>query len=57
MRLVVPTFFAEPQPEVYTHTANSRVYLEGPVRGNFKMMYEYSDLRFQLVWLMMYSHY
>ncbi|KAK2756393.1 hypothetical protein FQN54_005285 [Arachnomyces sp. PD_36] len=40
MRVVVPTIFDEPQPEVYTHTPNSRVYLEVPVRGNFKMMFD-----------------
>ncbi|OAQ65236.2 O-methyltransferase [Pochonia chlamydosporia 170] len=40
MRVVVPTFFEEPQPEVYTHTANSKVYLDGPLRANFKMMFD-----------------
>ena len=45
MRVVVPTIFEEPQPEVYTLTPNARVYLEGPVRANFKMMYEYSECR------------
>lgn len=43
MRVVVPTFFEETQPEVYTHTLNSRVYLQGPLRANFKMMYGYSE--------------
>lgn len=41
MRVVIPTFFEEPRPEVYTHTPNSRVYLEPPLRANFKMMYEH----------------
>lgn len=45
MRVVIPTFFEEPRPEVYTHTPNSMVYLEGPVRANFKMMCEYSYSR------------
>ncbi|KFY73693.1 hypothetical protein V499_06221 [Pseudogymnoascus sp. VKM F-103] len=40
MRIVIPTFFEEPRPEVYTHTPNSRVYLELPLRANFKMMYD-----------------
>jgi hypothetical protein len=40
MRVVVPTIFEEPQPEVYTLTPNARVYLEGPVRANFKMMFD-----------------
>ncbi|KAJ6780479.1 hypothetical protein PWT90_08423 [Aphanocladium album] len=40
MRVVVPTFFEEPRPEVYAHTPNSRVYLEIPVQGNFKMMFD-----------------
>jgi hypothetical protein len=40
MRMVVPSFFAEPQPEVYTHTANSLVYLFPPLRGGFTMMFD-----------------
>lgn len=40
MRVVIPTFFEEPRPEVYAHTPNSMVYLEGAVRANFKMMCE-----------------
>ncbi|RDL36122.1 Uncharacterized protein BP5553_06734 [Venustampulla echinocandica] len=40
MRVVIPTFFEEPRPEVYTHTPNSLVYLEPPLRANFKMMYD-----------------
>jgi len=38
MRMVVPSFFAEPSPEVYCHTPTSLVYLFPPLRGGFKMM-------------------
>ncbi|CZR66315.1 related to O-methyltransferase B [Phialocephala subalpina] len=40
MRMVVPTYFTESSPEVYTHTPNSMVYLFPPLRGGFKMMFD-----------------
>ncbi|KAG9241142.1 o-methyltransferas-like protein [Calycina marina] len=40
MRIVVPTFFKEPIPELYTHTPNSLMFLDSSVRANFKMMFD-----------------
>ena len=38
MRVAVPELFAEPEPQIYSHTPYSMVYLHPGVRGAFKLM-------------------